>query len=85
MDIVFHTNLDEAQRYLPGGTQTEEFPVPAVGARLRLKKSEAFSFDLEVVAVVYDLSRHRPVMRVELHIPKHFQSIRSWSDWFKDR
>lgn len=92
MKIIFHTNLDEAKRFIPDARSTEFTPVPAKGSHIRIplgenERGREKTFDLEVVGVVYVMNKHEPAhIRVELHIPSHLgMSINEWTEWFKKR
>jgi hypothetical protein len=87
----FHTNLDEAQRYVeelnaPTGAGTRwilPYP-PSVGDEISFQVHKDFRFPLRVVAVRW--SEGGRACRVELHMPTvPHSSIREWMDWFERR
>lgn len=86
MNVRFHTNLDEAQRFLSqtfraidGWTQP-----PPVGARISFELRNHSTFDLEVVGLRY--AADGTSVDVELHIPRIDQrSIAEWSAWLRRR
>ena len=85
----FHTNLDEAQPYVAKLAETWKGPMPTVGHEIVFefvrwnqdhKRSEQFSFALIVCAVRWSETGEPTV---ELHAPRHFESIQAWMDYFR--
>jgi hypothetical protein len=83
MQVVYQTNLDEAQHYL-SQLYGENF-VPQIGARIQFQLDNRKTFELEVHAVTYKNKDAQYVCVVELHIPSYFKtmSMRDWMDWFE--
>lgn len=90
MKIVFHTNLDEAQRDVSNlNAMHAQSIVPRVGEYVVFpfekwedKRSREFSFSLEVVAVRYNY--FSSTVEVELHMMRSsLQSIYDWTLWFR--
>ncbi len=93
MKILFHTNLDEAQRDVSNlnafGFHNENSVIPRVKEYIVFPfekwendRSREFTFSLEVVGVRYNY--FNSTVNVELHIPRiPSQSIAEWSEWFR--
>jgi hypothetical protein len=80
MNFHFTTNLDEAQPYVRGIEWSGMRPMK--GHRVRMKVSDKFTLELEVVGIFHDTERGYTC--IELHVPSWFSgSIKDWIEWFK--
>ena len=89
MKIHFHTNLDEAQPFVSKLAETWKGAVPAIGHEIvfefvrwdhERERSAPFNFSLIVCAVRWSETGEPTV---ELHAPRHFESIQAWMDYFR--
>ena len=79
MSTIYQTNLDEAQSMIADLNNAPPLTVPAIGTQIRFTLHNSRVFDLEVVAVVYDVAKQHTF--VEMHIPRVLgMSIRDWMD-----
>jgi hypothetical protein len=74
----FHTNLDEAQRYVQdmNGLERWKGPLPRTGDRIEFEVRKGFVFELQVVAVRFDCAGEH--VKIELHLPPRFETIAAW-------
>jgi len=87
MLVRFHTNLDEAHRYISQFDGWNLPMPPRVGDELTFEIRKGFTFLLQVVAVRWEKSPTETVARVELHLPSSWgsRSIKDWMDWMDRR
>lgn len=95
MEIIFHTNLDEAKEVawlnISSSHTTRQWPwknhVPGIGTKIVLPVTGGkvnYTYELEVATVRYEIERE--CVRVELHIPSSSSlTIGEWGRWLKDR
>lgn len=93
MRIAFHTNLDEAKEDVGNlcsrCLDTEYFPVPRVGERVRFRFDRDKFYELEVVGVVHNYTMllddlDERAVHVELHIPRTPQmTIAEWIQYIR--
>lgn len=89
MRVLFSCNLDDVGPWiilLNDSWKYAERGVPQIGSGITFwDEGGTKSFELQVVAVRYGATKARsgePYVHVELHMPKHFTSIRVWQEYF---
>lgn len=82
--VRFFTNLDDAQPWVHRMNRDGwKGAAPRIGESVRfiLNRSRQTHFDLLVVNVTHAATGEHA--EVELHMPRNFESIRAWMDYFK--